>query len=503
MKKVTSCFIILLCVLQSGFSQTVCYTDGVVFSNQSEIDQFAVDFPLCIQIGRLEITGSGITDLSPFESLRFFPGGLYIHNCPDLVELNFFSSAQLLQEVIIEHNGNLITIDDFHNVTSVSRTIDFWENNSLVSIDGFDALVNLAGDLRILRDTVLAEIIGFQNLQTIGGDLIWDELNMEDIYAFGQLQRVEGMLNITDFNLNDISGFNSLLEVGDRVEIEAMGSSNLSGFLSLYRIGGAIVINSSSVETILGFQSLTKVGGVIVGDTEELTNLDFLNSVKSLDGPTIRIQNNFELSDIKGLKHIIDSGLESVDFVIITENPKLSECQILPICDLLSGGQNLVIAINNNLPGCNSADEILDRCVTDTLSVAYHICDGDFIEIGDSIYFDFGYFELSTEDCFGLEDYLRITISERDIRLCDQCSSQPTLGLQIVHRGEGLYDLYSTERSYTRIASNLELWSMYNLISQHIGDFNRLRSQQNRIELGVDQFEQLVGGMAPLSSLKL
>jgi hypothetical protein len=51
----------VLCGLISTFSQS-CFLGGITFSTQEEIDNFPIDNPDCIEIGRVLITGTDINN---------------------------------------------------------------------------------------------------------------------------------------------------------------------------------------------------------------------------------------------------------------------------------------------------------------------------------------------------------------------------------------------------------------------------------------------------------
>jgi len=91
-----------------------------------------------------------------------------------------------------------------------------------------------------------------------------------------------------------------------------------------------------------------------ITDFSTLPNLDFI-------GGQINIYENPQLESL--------AGLDSVDITTIWDlhimnNPTLSECEVKSICTLLDS-LSISISIENNAPGCNSQEEVIEACLTE------------------------------------------------------------------------------------------------------------------------------------------
>jgi len=206
---------IFLFIQFNSFGQN-CFSQGITFSNQTEIDSFQINNPGCQQIdGDVSISwnGGGTIDLRPLDSILIIKGKINVRsNATSLIGLPFLTSVDGLEFI---QNNLLETIRGFQKLTSIEQSLIFENNEKLNSTDAFpslnniehnfvinncNALLNLQyfpelteikGNLTIDRNQQLTSLSGLENLQTIGGDFTLEILKswkvLEVIWSYKRI----------------------------------------------------------------------------------------------------------------------------------------------------------------------------------------------------------------------------------------------------------------------------------------------------------------------------
>jgi hypothetical protein len=117
----------------------------------------------------------------------------------------------------------------------------------------------------------------------------------------------------------------------------------------------------------VGLNSLVLIGdGCAIEDNHLLTSLTGLENL-SLIGGNLKIINNANLTSLTGLDNINAGSIEDLS---IYENPYLSTCEVLSVCNYLSApSPSGSIYIYGNTIGCNSQEEVLDSCEANAVLV--------------------------------------------------------------------------------------------------------------------------------------
>lgn len=302
---------------------------------------------------------------------------------------NFYLTHAGCTEII----GNLIIRDDW--------------SDDITNLDGLQQITRVGGDLYLYRNNFLTDFSGLRNINYVGGRLYlnWHPY-LENISGFENIDSIGGGLYI-DRNeaITDLSGFTNLQKIGEDLYISNMdGLTDLSGLPSGLAVGGDVRIIGNDVLTDLShLESLANFAGLTLSDNNILTSLESLPPITHLSG-NLRIQRS-ELTDLSGLETLtsiagdlviyanydlenlnaldnltsIDGeltiylnnlltnleALQNIDPATITgltiqNNQRLSICEIEPICSYLENGDTYLIVDNNS--GCNSSDEITERC---------------------------------------------------------------------------------------------------------------------------------------------
>ncbi|MGV3558721.1 PKD domain-containing protein [Larkinella arboricola] len=197
--------------------------------------------------------------------------------------------------------------------------------------------LNLPGGLLIRGDDI-TDLSPLSNLQTIGGFLNISIIpNLGSLSGLGKLTSISGYLDISNnVQLSDISALSQLTSIG----------------------GNLTIINNPNLGSLSGLGKLTSIPG-------------YLNII-----------NNVQLSDISALSQLTSIGGN----LTISNNPNLSQCAIQPICqylDMPPGNVNIF----NNAPGCNSAQQIQERCNQTPIQITHQPpasigrCAGDTVSL--------------------------------------------------------------------------------------------------------------------------
>lgn len=300
MKKTIMIVSFLLAVSLVSSAQP-CLPQGVIFTQQYQIDAFQFNNPGCTEIeGSVTIHGSNITNLTGLNVLTKIYGNLQIVDNDILTNLTGL-------EGITTVNGNVSVGNSYYG-----------GNPILTSLNGLNNLSHIGGDLLIFSNNAFSNLSGIDELSFVGGNFIID--------------------NNT-------------------------GLLNLSGVAGINFIGGSLtIINNSSLVNLSGLEDLPFFGGdLIIGNSQggnsSLVNLTGLGNT-TVFGGMIQIYNNDALNSLEGLENL---DIASVTSLLISGNNSLSVCNTPVICDLLAN-PDISVIFYNNAPGCNTSSQVAYAC---------------------------------------------------------------------------------------------------------------------------------------------
>ena len=124
-------------------------------------------------------------------------------------------------------------------------------------------------------------------------------------------------------------------------------------------VGGSILIEENDALTSLtGLQGVNSIGeNLRITGNDELPNLLGLENVTILEADLF-IMSNSSLTSLAGMENL---NAEIMDDLRIYDNPLLTECEILSVCDYLNHSFETA-EISGNSAGCNSPEEVQDSC---------------------------------------------------------------------------------------------------------------------------------------------
>lgn len=397
-------FIILTLVTffaTTSFSQN-CLPEGINFSSQQQIDDFANDHGACsvIEGDVMIFEGSGdITNLNGLLGLTKIEGNLDIllnSNLPTLDGLDNLTEVEGF--IKISYSQNLNGIGGLKNLTTVGGNLEVIQTN-ITDLSGLEKLETIAGDLEILSNSALTSLSGLESLTSIGGNFHLEQSSsLADVEGLKELVSIGGNFEISNVGISDFSGLGKLATIEGELRISYndalqncnglnslstlnghlffLGNPALNSFegLGLTEIGGLLTISGNDALTDLsGLDNLESIGNYLnIAHNDELTSLNGLNALNAIGG-NLNIVNNPLLTDISALESIdpntITSSSSLTSDIEIHQNDLLSVCENLSICLAIDSGKSA--SINNNAIGCNSKEEVEFECASSILPVEW------------------------------------------------------------------------------------------------------------------------------------
>lgn len=396
-------------------SPASCSVDTILITSQAQIDNFTTNYPACTTPKYLFINGAGaspaITSLAGISSITQVNNKLIIENT-SLTSLSSLTNLTQIGDTLeLRHNSlmtniglnNLtllgaIIINDLPALTSlagISNNIDstgliYIDSTALTSLSGLSNITKLTtpnGGLQ-LRHTPLANLSSLNNLTSMNGYLKLDDMPQMTSIGLSNLTACWGYLFWDLHNLTSISGLSTHLinkNIGTFWMI-GTGLSDFSGLDSLTGSSNFYIWSNSNLTSLQGLQGLTSVNyGISIIDNAVLNNISALGGITDIMDGTLELASLPALNNFNGLQNLTHLGrglwlnylpnitdlnflnsslvienIDNTDSVRIYENPLLSVCSFLPICNYLNNGGTAFI--ENNASGCNSVSEIQYVC---------------------------------------------------------------------------------------------------------------------------------------------
>ncbi len=389
-----------------------CFTDSIVFTSQSQIDNISIDYPDCTFINgsvtiKEEIPGN-ITNLNGLSKITLVSGSLKVLDNRDLSGLQGLEQLYGIGgTVALQNNTNLTDIQALQSVDS--KIINTREKNefalvikgnshlSSCSTNTICSLLTMPGIQYVIEDngvhcqspSQVIDSCGFLPYCTISAWPSQQTINefpirfpkctvlREDLYIYelisntitsvaplSQITKINGDILIQGTSLTNFHGLENLTSVDGNLVIQMTKNlTSLKGLENVVSIHGNLFIsNNQSLNDLTDLDALTNMdGGITVETNNNLANLNGLNQLIEINGP-IFLNYNPLLENIDAIANINPESIHPfIDHLRIKGNPKLSACSIHSICALLQK-DDVVVDINSNDTNCNSSEEILNEC---------------------------------------------------------------------------------------------------------------------------------------------
>jgi len=353
MKKVKQLIVIagvLMFSGQFGWAQS-CLPEGITFNTQSQIDDFPINYPNCVEIeGEIFIQGNDITNLNGLNQLSSTGGDLTIKLCSNLSNLSGLENLNFIGGSLDVNNNELLSaINGLEELDSIAGHLVIHNNNALTHFQGLTNLKFVGQILSIHTNPVLEDLSGLENLETVDSTLyIASNAGLESIQALSNVTWARSGIVISDNPaLTSLWGLNNIIETGAVYIHTNHALINLDGLNNLNKIKYSLYIQENN--------SLTNI--------EALSSLLFIhNHFEDYYGMTIG--GNPSLQSLVGLENIveIEGGIE------INNNDALPNLIGFPALNILDG--DLAIMENNGLFNLSGLDSL--RQINGYLTVSYN-----------------------------------------------------------------------------------------------------------------------------------
>src|SRR5690606_7815028 len=282
----------------------------------------------------------GLMNLGGLSNLHTIEDFLEIGFNNNLSNLNGLENLSSLGSILFEQNPQLESIDNLSNIT----TIDFIaiaNNHQLTTLNGLQNIIYIELSLNILLNASLSEI-SLESLTAIGGSV--------DISFNDGLQNLSGLENLSiiggDLRIEDNV---SLLSLNDLEEL-----SNIDG--------GLFIIENELLSEIGSLSNLFTANGLVISKNPQLTSLNGLESLTSLNNSNLFINFNNQLTNIDGVRNI---EAATINNMYIFVNNSLSDCAVLSVCEHLDIDPDNTFIYDNG-PNCQSQQEVEAACALGT-----------------------------------------------------------------------------------------------------------------------------------------
>lgn len=248
--------------------------------------------------------------------MQCLPYGNYYFNSQQDIE-NFpadYPGCSQLNGLVEIYGGDINNLEPFTGVSSIAGTLHIHSNYYLFVLYGLHHITSITQDLVVEYNDSMTDFDGLDVLTHIGGTF--------HVRGNSSLQSLNGIENLQQIDKHLLIYINEMI-------------SDLSALSNLDSIGGDLRIgNCESLNDLTGFSSLHSING------------------------ELHIYGNDMLISLQGLDNINPSSIIHLD---IYDNPQLSECAIMSICEYIAdpGG---TINIEYNANGCNSLEEVDSVC---------------------------------------------------------------------------------------------------------------------------------------------
>jgi hypothetical protein len=193
------------------------------------------------------------------------------------------------------------------------------------------------------------------------------EINIDDrngtiinLNGLSGIRYIEYSLNITNlWNLPNLKGLDSITHIGGDLTITLNNSLTSLEGLNLTAVPEFLLINfNKRLKNFAGLEKLESVRVIDISYNDSLCNFQGLNHLHATD--YLEIKYNAQLETLDGLNNYLNVNSS----VQIEHNPKLSDCDLLFLCNHVRDSTK-ISSIAFNGTSCNSVQDVISGCDPD------------------------------------------------------------------------------------------------------------------------------------------
>ncbi|MEM7367720.1 MAG: T9SS type A sorting domain-containing protein [Bacteroidota bacterium] len=321
-----SLFLIVLFSLTNYAKAQDCSQLTLQLEDQSDIDEFAEEYPGCTVLKRLIISEGQFGTITNLDSL--------------------YHLTKITNSLEIYSNDSLKSITGLRNISSIGASLRIFDNLSLESLAGLDSISVVPWNLDLARNGSLENFQGLGGIDSIGNSLaIGGHTNLLNLSGLNGIKAVPDHIRISENNkLETLAGLDSLTSIGDYLQItQNPALKDLQGLGKLSSIEGNVRIQeNASLMTLEGLGPIQEMHYVIISENDSLQSLKGLDSLIHIEY-SLAITENPLLPNLEGLEQLSQVGEQ----LTIAENDLLQEVnaltQLQGIGDLLTIASNPVL----------------------------------------------------------------------------------------------------------------------------------------------------------------
>lgn len=296
--------------------------------------------------------------------------------------------------------------------------------NGNFNLNGIE-MVDSISRLRINSNYVLKDLDALSSRTNLADLLLW---SVWTDFSFKGMEKIENLGFLSIRNGKKILSLDGLKNVSN---IDFLSFDNIKEFVpkdlteltSIQEINGLYMQDVSGLISLDGFPASDTLNELFLKKNKQLTNISALNNVKYVSN--------------KSYNWHLEKGIE------ISDNTNLSECSVVPVCDMLKTFPDSIKVIKNNGPKCINVDEVISHCVSATSTTSN---DKEILFYPNPTY---GY--LSVKDEIIIQEItnaqgLKVSISTSKNNFID-LSSQPS----------GIYFILYTKNNMSRISKIIKI----------------------------------------------
>lgn len=335
------------------------YPGNITFTSQQQIVDFGSQNYTTIG-GRMFVSGSGVTDLSPLNSLVILRNGFDVSNT-QLVNFKGLEKVEvignLLNHTTINYNPVLVDFTGLNGLKIIHGNISIHNNNALINFKGLDNLVVSHGvEFEIQQCANLRSLDGFEKLNNITGSVL-----IKDNPLLGNIRGLRNVIQIADrlsfINNPSLVNLDGLEKINELTGVELIGNSSLidiKGLKNLVKVTDYISIDDNdALSDLSSFSNITTVEHIAIKNNSSVTNLEGFRNIQSIP-VRLEISNNSSLINLQGLRR-----LKSVARIDILSNSALINLNGLDsLTTIVGNGYSITIWSNNHLQSLDGLQKL-------------------------------------------------------------------------------------------------------------------------------------------------
>jgi hypothetical protein len=285
-----------------------CDDDQGIFDNSIRIDDVS-DLDRLVGYtevtGRIEIIGSGITNLEGLNDITTIGLDLIIEDCPDLTDISALSNLTTIgEDLFLLRNHALTSLTGLENLESVGEYLTIQRHDTLETLAALSNLTELGQRNNLLENGAgIMFNMALTDLQGLGGIEALDSMVIEGNEALTSLNGLAlttlGYINIKNNDaLTDITAFSPLTEIAGDIILDGNASlASLAGLEGVTHIEDSIKLLTTGVTSLDGIANIGTVGANIeIRHNEGLASClidEFVVGVTEANvGGEVKLENN-------------------------------------------------------------------------------------------------------------------------------------------------------------------------------------------------------------------